>query len=490
MGERASKEQPRARSGRRARTAATAGLLVLTLAGTGCDDRAASPGARQASPPPPVEALPARSGRLPGQERVSGLVRARNQVAIRSEISAPIAAVLVESGDAVSAGDPLVRLVDDELRERLVQSEAALRIAEAEAAEARAVVAENQAEASRMRRLAEDRIVSQLDLETREARLDAARAQAAQAEARVARERSTVEERRAALERAVVRAPVAGRVDRRAAEVGRLATPATVLFLVGDPDEIVVEVPLTEEALRRIGVGSAALIRPRGDSPEPVQGSVARIAPFLRPETFSTIAEIDVDNREARLRPGMCVTVDLLHADVGLLTLVPAAAAWEDPLTGEPAAWVVSEPARLDPAVRELSERPLVVERRRLVVLGHGGGVLGVEDIEPGEWVVTVGQHLLHAADGGGEGPDGRVEAFVRPTDWERVLALQGLQREDLLRRFLEKQRRVAGSLGSAIPDRPEVVDDLLRPPGADARAEAPEPAPVRGPSADGAGSR
>jgi len=51
----------------------------------------------------------------------------------------------------------------------------------------------------------------------------------------------------------------------------------------------------------------------------------------------------------------------------------------------------------------------------------------------------------------------------VRPTTWERVLELQGLQREDLLEGFMEKQRRVARALGAEIPDDPELVERTLR---------------------------
>jgi hypothetical protein len=76
---------------------------------------------------------------------------------------------------------------------------------------------------------------------------------------------------------------------------------------------------------------------------------------------------------------------------------------------------------------------------------------------------VTLGQHLLQDADAGGEGgADGRAEARVRPADWDRVLARQSLQREDLLRRFLEKQRRAAREFGARIPSDPEEAERVL----------------------------
>jgi len=113
----------------------------------------------------------------------------------------------------------------------------------------------------------------------------------------------------------------------------------------------------------------------------------------------------------------------------------------------------------------------------------EGRATAGVEGVRPGEWVVTVGQHLLHQeleSEGAEAAPDrargeagvrarasgqvhAQIQARLRPTTWERVLELQGLQREDLLQDFLEKQRRVARALGAEIPDDPELVERTLR---------------------------
>jgi hypothetical protein len=73
-------------------------------------------------------------------------------------------------------------------------------------------------------------------------------------------------------------------------------------------------------------------------------------------------------------------------------------------------------------------------------VVAEGRHVVGVSGLEPESWVVVVGQHLLSSQD-----PEaGPPRARVRPISWERLIELQGLQREDLLRQFMEKQQRVA----------------------------------------------
>lgn len=489
------------------RLPALASLLAVALAGTlacggGQDARRSGgggwdggPGGDGPSAPPPVEAVQARRGALPLQERLNGVVRAYNQVAIRPEIEAPIVEVLVRSGEAVTEGQPLVRLEEDRLREQLRQAEADVSLARASAAEARARVAELEAQVGRTRRLAEQDLVPEMDLETLEARVDAADAQAAQAEAQVEQARATLEERRNALSKTVVRAPVSGRVGRRNAEVGMLANPNTTLFRIGDFDELIVEIPLTEGMLDYIEEGMPVRIstgresgrsgdrnratggsnrgapgdgsnEPRG----PIRAELSRISPFLEQGSFSTTGEIDVQGAAERLRPGMFVTVDVLYGQTEQATLVPAAALWEEPRTGTKGIYVVQGdlPPAITPAASsgagsgkaKLSEEPLGVEFRTVEVLAEGQGTLGIRGAEEGEWVVTVGQHMLSSE----AATDEPLTARVRPTTWGAVLELQGLQREDLLHGFLGKQRVLAGKLGIELPAVDEDVDRLVEP--------------------------
>jgi hypothetical protein len=96
-------------------------------------------------------------------------------------------------------------------------------------------------------------------------------------------------------------------------------------------------------------------------------------------------------------------------------------------------------------------------------VLAEGRGAAGVTGLDEGAWVVTVGQNLLaeelHAADREAETPP---VARVRPVPWDRVLALQDLQDEDLLEGFLDKQRKVAAALGAEIPESEDAVEQVL----------------------------
>ena len=445
--------------------AAAAGLLLLMACSGG------GPGELGEVAPPAVEAVPARAGSLPLEEELSGVVRARNQVAIRPEINAAVMEVLVRDGDAVTPGQPLVRLDDEALSDRLRIADAELRVAEANAVEAGARISELRAQVVRSRALAAEGLTSELELETYEAQLDALEAAAGQAAAQVEQAQATVQERRSALTKATIRAPVAGAVGRRDVEVGMVVNPASLLFVVGDLDELVVEVSLTQGMLDHIEPGTPVAIDGRGPETEPVTAAISRISPFLETESFSTTAEIDLPATTAGFRPGMFVEVRVLIGRSTPATLVPASAIWENPLTGDRVVFVVvNDDGLIEPEAPsdEIPDRPRSVEMRPVEVLAEGRGTVGIRGADEGEWVVTLGQHLLQERRDTAGGS--AVTARVRPTSWSRVLELAGLQREDLLAQFLAKQRVVARALGADLPESTAQVDEAMR---AAAAAEA-----------------
>jgi HlyD family secretion protein len=431
--------------------------LLAGLAVTGC-----SPSETErpegAAPVPAVEAVRARSGALPLEERLNGVVKARNQVEIRPEISARVEEVAVRTGEAVRRGQPLVRLREDELREQLRQAEAAVRLEEASGRGAAARAAEVEAQVVRARELAAQALISRLQLDTLEAQLLGAQAASDEAAARVQQARATLMERRSALAKTVVRSPVDGRVGRRNVEPGMLVDPATLLFEVGDLDQLRVEIPLTSRMLAVIRAGQPVVIRAASPG-EPLRARLSRISPFLAETSFSTTGEIDLDNPDGRLQPGMFVNVDVLYGESASATLVPAGAVWEDPRTGQAGVYVATLPA----AIREpdggeaapLSAEAHPVAFRTVEVVAAGRDAVGVRGVAAGDWVVTVGQNLLHA--------DASGSARVRPVSWERVLALQGLQKEDLLRGFLAEQQRVARERGATPPSVAEFVAEASR---------------------------
>jgi HlyD family secretion protein len=381
---------------------------------------------------PSVEAVQARHGTLPLRQRLSGVVQAKNQVEIYPQTSAVITEVLVDDGDAVGKGDVLVRLRDTEFRERLKQAEANQRIAAAQLRRAEAQLKEARAEETRLHSLAEKGLASDAELDTAEARGESADADVELARARVEQAVAAVDEQRENLSQTVIRAPVAGHVGERDAEVGMLAKSDTRLFTMGQLDSVRVEIVLTDRMLDYIEKGQRTTVSVAGVT---ASAPLIRISPFLHPVAHSTEAQIDLANAEGAFKPGMFVTVDVFYGESEEATLVPVSALYENPKTGVMGVYVTR--ASIDqPALGELGipesislTDPLPFEFVPATLVAQGSMAAAVDGVDEGAWVMTVGQNLLAGENG---------EARVRPVTWERVEKLQRLQREDMMQQVIK----------------------------------------------------
>ncbi len=404
-----------------------------------CKDKANTGSDQQNSLIPAVEAVQARFGALPLTERFSGLVRARNQIDIYPEVSAVIVSVHVENGDFVKRGQPLVTLRDAEFRDRYKQSQASFQIAEAQLKQAEARMQEINATLERMQSLAEQGLAS--DAEMEEVRTDALSAEAdvALARARVAQAQASLDERRALLSQTLIRAPISGRVGNRRAEVGMLVNSSTRLFTLGQMDSMRIEIILTDKMINYIEEGQRAEIDPGGSPSDFLSAPLTRISPFLHPVTHTTVAEIDLANREGRLLSGMFVTVDVFYGESEQATLVPLSALYDNPNTGETGVYVSEQPLNREPVSRAgngqtaaLSD-PVKFSFVPVDIIAKGRMEAGIRGVDQDVWVVTLGQDLL----GGGTN-----SARVRTVEWTWVEQLQRLQREDLLEDIMQKQQR------------------------------------------------
>ncbi len=423
------------------------GILYIILTLPGCSGSSGESGNGRERLIPAVEAVQASYGSLPLTERLSGVVKAKNQVEIYSEIAALVRSVHVQNGDEVEKGDPLVSLRDNEFQERLKQARAAYQIAVAQARQAEAKSSEIQAELKRTRALAEKGLSSDAELERAETQAISAEADLELAKARVNQALATVGEREEAVTQTVISAPVSGSVGNRNAEVGMMVSPGTRLFTLGKLDSVRVEVELTDRMLNYLESGQRTEIQATNIPSGTMTAKLSRISPFLHPVTHSTEAEIDLANPNHYLKSGMFVAVDIYYGESERATLVPLSALYENPLTGATGVYVCRDSLnKISIEPQEFSGKqsltePLPFEFVPVEIIAKGRMSAGIRGIEPDSWVVTIGQDLLN-----GE----TKTAKVRPVEWSWVEHLQNLQREDLLEAVIQKQQ--AGGKDTVLP--------------------------------------
>ena len=395
---------------------------------------------------PAVEAVPAQFGGLPLEERLSGVVTAFNQVDIYPRISAPIEEIYVQTGEQVEQGQPLVRLRDNEYRERLRQAEANLRINNAQMRQARAALGEVESEMRRQRILSERDLTSELETERIAARLESAEASYELAQAQVEQAESSLAEQKEALDQTIIRAPINGTVGQRSAEVGMQANTNSRLFIIGDLTKTKVTVNLTERMLTYINIGQNVRIFSENLGDIALSGEVSRISPFLGQGSFSTEAEIDIDNESGVLRPGMFVNVDILYGESEQATIIPLSAIYRDPQTGETGVFVATNFGMEADLLEDLESgdlntqlsNPTDIEFITVDVIARGRDAAGVVGINSGQWVVTVGHNLLVR--------DDRGIGRIRPTSWNKIMAMQQMRPQDLLQQIMSADSQNASS--------------------------------------------
>ncbi|MEQ8524553.1 efflux RND transporter periplasmic adaptor subunit [Gracilimonas sp.] len=417
-------------------------LLIFMNACSGSDENTSQNQQPENTVIPSVEAVQARYGSLPLVERFSGNVKSENQVSLYPEISGVVEQVFVKNGDYVEKGTKLVQLNTDVLEKQLQQAEAGLKINSAQVKQAKAQLAEVQSEYRRTKQLEEKDLTSQLEVEQIEAQLMSAEADVELAEAQLEQAKSLVAERKDELNKAVIRAPISGTVGQRNAEIGMQASQNSQLFLIGDLSKLKIEIVLTENMLNRIQVGQSAriLVENSAGQQRAINAKLSRISPFLNEVSRSTEAEIDVDNVDGLLRPGMFVPVDIFFGESEQATLIPVSALYTDPTSGKEGVFIatslgseiepVSDSSDSNGTPRAMTQ-PTPVQFKPIDVIAEGRMELGVTGLESGQWVVTVGQDLLS---------EGRTQARIRTMSWERIFQLQQLQREDLLNEIMNER--------------------------------------------------
>jgi len=351
----------------------------------------------------PAEALGGRPGA--GASEVltaNGYVVARQRAAVSTEVSGRLQRLLVEEGSRVRKGDVLGILQNEEQRASVENAKAALGAAEASVAETRANAREAELTLARTRELLGKGLSSQADFDDAEAKDKAAAARVRSAEADVGSARAQLDAARVSYERTFIRAPFAGAVLRKEAEVGEIVSPIPssggltrgAVVTMANLETVEVEVDVNEGYVSRVHEGMRAEIALDAYPDERFPGRVRQIVPTADRQKATVLVKVAFDRHEPRALPEMGVRVTFLtDADAPpgpggepvptVAVSVPRDAVRD--VGGKTVVFVV-EGGRV--AMRTVSPRPLEGDR-----VSVSGG------LAPGELVVTGGPPNLKDRD-------------------------------------------------------------------------------------------
>lgn len=298
-------ETQRGRS-RRRRVLIAVGIIVALLIGGAL--LFFSGGEESPFPPPQGEQVPAVSVVAPGRTTVEGTISATGTLAARREMpvgvvgeGGRVVSVLVEPGDWVRAGQPLV-VIDRSVQTQQAQSAAA----QIEVARADAELA--QANLDRALQLVDRGFISKADVDRLTATRDAARARVRVAEAQY-------RELLARNARLNIIAPAAGLVLERNVEPGQVVgAGGTPLFTIARGGEMELLADVNEDDLAVLRVGATAAVTPVG-SDKTFSCQIWQISPVIDPQDRQGVARCAMSYDPA-LRPGGFATAELARGAI------------------------------------------------------------------------------------------------------------------------------------------------------------------------------
>ena len=257
-----------------------------------------------------------------------GDLMAYQDVAIHARVQGFIQSISVDRGSAVRRGGLLARIEAPELKAHLNEAEAKVKGAEAQLLEAQAALASERSTLDRLKQAsATPGVVAGNDIEVAEQKVEAAKARVEASARNVEAMRQAARSVREIEAYLQVTAPFDGVVTERWAHVGSLVGPGSapiVRMQQVSPLRLVAAIP--EAYVAGIGVGQPIEFTIAAFPGESFTGKLARLARALDPKTRTMAIELDVDNRDGRLAPGMFAEIRWPARRAGSSLFVPRSA--------------------------------------------------------------------------------------------------------------------------------------------------------------------
>jgi len=260
----------------------------------------------------PVEVITAASAPFIESYRVTAVAAPDQVWHLSAEVAGTLAELVADQGDRVAKGDVLARFdpVPFELARDIRTAErdrARVRLALARKTFKRQQGLHNQGSVS-------DSILEEAELAVKLAEADLKLAELALTNA--GRD----------LENSVITAPADGEVTRRFPEVGAVVAPGQPLFHLARTDRIRLQAGLSENQVVHVRAGGEARVAFDALPGETFTGSILSVGSVDQPGEATFPVEVDLDNPEGRIRPGMVARVTTGGRALAEAVRVPALA--------------------------------------------------------------------------------------------------------------------------------------------------------------------
>jgi len=237
----------------------------------------------------------------------NGYVVARTKASVSAKIPGRLAFLGVSEGSRVRKGEIVARLENADARASVTAAQANVKQLEVELAQAKR-------DRDRAHTLHEQNVLSGVDLENANAKVDGLDAQIAASHAQVALSQAN-------LENMNVRAPFDGTVLRKDAEVGEIVAPSsagggltrTAIVTMADLATLEVEVDVNEAYIAQVHNGEDARITLDAYPDTSFQGRVRQVVPTADRQKATVQVKVSILDRDPRILPEMGAKVEFVR---------------------------------------------------------------------------------------------------------------------------------------------------------------------------------
>lgn len=357
--------------------------LLMLLAGCGGKQEAKNAEPTQAVPAIAVQVEPARREDVRTSLSLSGDIRSALETPLAPKVGGRLEYLLADEGTPVKAGQVIGRIDPHDFQLQVLQAQATLAAAQANRASAATNHASASDNARRLASLHADGGVSDQQMIATRAQAQAAANAVRAADAQIAQARAAIALAQSQLANTEIKAPFAGVVTKKSAEVGTMLAPMTPVVTVAATQTLEVKVPVGQASLAEVRVGQPVSFTVPTYPGRVFSGKVSEVAPTVDPRTRTTQITIRIPNQDGTLSPGMFARVTVPTAVRENAIVVDA-----DAVVSE------GEETFVYVVTGELAQR-------RPVKLGlrTNEKVEIVSGLQPGDRVVTLGQGQLQDGD-------------------------------------------------------------------------------------------
>lgn len=317
--------------------------------------------AQKKPPPVSVSAGEATTATWQPVLEAVGSFHAVQGVEVTGEESGLVTEIRFESGQKVVKDEPLVQLdtrTDQDTLDSLLAARDLARI-----------------QFNRLQTLVKRNMAPQSDL-------DVARAKYRQAAAEVARQQTLIEKK-------TIKAPFSGVLGLRQVNLGQFFAPGTPLVRLHSLDPIYIRFSLPQQDLKAIHLDQEIKVKVDAWPESFFQGRISAISPSVKESTRNFRIQATLDNPDSRLKPGM-----FGHVAVQLTSQKEVVTLPQTAINTNPYGDVIFV---LEKTPETVKGKSVFIASRRFVTTGakRGDQVAITRGIQPGDLVVTIGQHKL-----------------------------------------------------------------------------------------------